>query len=173
LANATASADGTVATGHAHFGRKVVLMDRNFNKIIEVGDFRGGDDVGWDSPGHVEAGAPSGDFYVLDQHRGGTELPHQVAHHARAGGTVVPHGREHHASGEVQDARIERARFGHTAIPRTASGVPSASRLFDIRVGVSSSHAVTPSSYHSSAKSFGTVPESASRSPHAAAKPAA
>ncbi|HEY8668231.1 MAG TPA: hypothetical protein VIL86_16400, partial [Tepidisphaeraceae bacterium] len=66
--NATANADGIIATSNAHFGRKVALFKPSGQKIGEIGDMRGGDDVGWDAPAHVEAGT-SGNFYVLDQHR--------------------------------------------------------------------------------------------------------
>jgi outer membrane protein assembly factor BamB len=67
--NATANKDGIIAIPHSHFGRKVTIHDPNFKKTAEVGDFLGGDAVGWDAPARVEAGEVSGDFYAIDQHR--------------------------------------------------------------------------------------------------------
>ncbi len=68
IANATANADGVVASANGHFAHKVVIYDRQLHEQAAAADFLVNDQVGWDAPGHIEAG-PSGDFYVLDQHR--------------------------------------------------------------------------------------------------------
>ncbi|HLY08588.1 MAG TPA: PQQ-binding-like beta-propeller repeat protein [Planctomycetota bacterium] len=67
-ANATANAQGTIATASGHFAHKVTLYDRDFQEFAHVDDFLVNDQVGWDAPAHVEAGA-GGDFYAIDQHR--------------------------------------------------------------------------------------------------------
>lgn len=67
-ANATANAQGTIATASGHFAHKVTLYDAGYREIGSVSDFLVGDHVGWDAPAHVEAGA-GGDFYAVDQHR--------------------------------------------------------------------------------------------------------
>jgi outer membrane protein assembly factor BamB len=66
--NAAADASGLIATAHGHFARQVAIYDKEFRKTLAVTDFLVSDQVGWDAPGDVEAGA-SGDFYGLDQHR--------------------------------------------------------------------------------------------------------
>lgn len=66
--NATANAGGIVATANAHFAHKVSLYERSFKNQAEATDFLVNDQVGWDAPLHVEAGA-GGDFYAIDQHR--------------------------------------------------------------------------------------------------------
>ena len=66
--NATANADGIVATANAHFNHALNLYDKNFRHLAAANDFLVSDQVGWDAPAHVEAGA-SGDFYGVDQHR--------------------------------------------------------------------------------------------------------
>ncbi len=66
--NATADAGGLIATAHGHFARQVAIYDKKFHKTLAVTDFLVSDQVGWDAPGDVEAGA-GGDFYGLDQHR--------------------------------------------------------------------------------------------------------
>jgi len=60
--NATANADGLIASANAHFAHKVTIYDRTLAQTHEQKDFLVSDAVGWDAPGHVEAGA-SGDFY--------------------------------------------------------------------------------------------------------------
>ena len=67
-ANATANADGVIASANGHFAAKVALYDAGLKQTGEISDFRHGDDVGWDAPAAVEAGE-SGDFYGVDQHR--------------------------------------------------------------------------------------------------------
>jgi outer membrane protein assembly factor BamB len=66
--NATADAAGTIAASHAHFSHQVAIYDKEFQKLHAVTDFLVSDQVSWDAPGGVEAGA-GGDFYGLDQHR--------------------------------------------------------------------------------------------------------
>lgn len=66
--NATANAAGVVATAHGHFAHKVTLHSPALTTLASFDEFLVNDRVGWDAPGHVEAGA-SGDFYGLDQHR--------------------------------------------------------------------------------------------------------
>lgn len=67
-ANATANGQGIIATASGHFAHKVTLYDNEFKEFAHVDDFLVNDQVGWDAPAHVEAGA-SGDFYAVDQHR--------------------------------------------------------------------------------------------------------
>jgi outer membrane protein assembly factor BamB len=66
--NATANTDGVVATANAHFNHALNLYDKKFRHLAAANDFLVSDQVGWDAPAHVEAGA-SGDFYGVDQHR--------------------------------------------------------------------------------------------------------
>lgn len=66
--NAAANAKGIIATANAHFAHKVTLYDPAFANTGEATEFLVNDQVGWDAPAHVEAGA-GGDFYALDQHR--------------------------------------------------------------------------------------------------------
>jgi hypothetical protein len=68
LHNATATADGVVATANGHFAHKVALYDRSLKPTGELADFLNSDALGWSAPPHVEAGA-SGDFYGLDHSR--------------------------------------------------------------------------------------------------------
>ena len=68
IQNATANADGTIATANAHFNHSLNLYDAQFQKRTAADDFLVNDQVGWDAPSHVEAGA-SGEFYGMDQHR--------------------------------------------------------------------------------------------------------
>jgi len=68
IRNVTANADGVVASANGHFAHKVTLYNPSLDQTGELADFLVSDTVGWDAPGHVEAGA-SGDFYGLDQHR--------------------------------------------------------------------------------------------------------
>ncbi len=68
MGNATANADGVVATANAHFAHKVTLYDQNLTLRTAVEDFLNNDTVGWSAPPHVEAGS-SGDFYGLDHAR--------------------------------------------------------------------------------------------------------
>ena len=46
----------------------MAIYDKEFQKTLAVTDFLVNDQVGWDAPASVEAGA-GGDFYGLDQHR--------------------------------------------------------------------------------------------------------
>lgn len=66
--NATANANGVIATANAHFNHSLNIYDSGFQKLVAADDFLVNDQVGWDAPLHVEAGA-SGDFYGIDQHR--------------------------------------------------------------------------------------------------------
>ena len=68
MANATANAAGVVASANAHFNHSVTLYDPNLKQFAACNEFLVNDNVGWDAPAHVEAGA-SGHFYALDQHR--------------------------------------------------------------------------------------------------------
>jgi outer membrane protein assembly factor BamB len=67
-ANATANAAGIIATANGHFAHQVTLYSREFQQSAAANPFLVSDQVGWDAPAHVEAGA-SGDFYAVDQHR--------------------------------------------------------------------------------------------------------
>ena len=68
LMNATANAQGTVASAHAHLSTCVIFSDNNLKPIRQVKEFLASDQLGWDAPAAVEAGE-SGDFYAIDQHR--------------------------------------------------------------------------------------------------------
>ncbi len=59
--------EGRVATSNAHFAKSIHVYDRGFRPVGKAEGFTGNDDIGWDGPGNVEAGA-SGEFYALDQH---------------------------------------------------------------------------------------------------------
>jgi hypothetical protein len=67
LTSAAANADGVLAVSNAHFLHRVALYAHSFEDVVSVADFLVSDQVGWDAPGHVEAGER--DFYGLDQHR--------------------------------------------------------------------------------------------------------
>jgi hypothetical protein len=66
--NATANGDGVIATANGHFAHKVTLYGPDFARRGAADEFLVSDQVGWDAPAHVEAGA-GGDFYAIDQHR--------------------------------------------------------------------------------------------------------
>lgn len=66
--NATADAKGTIATANVHAEHSVTLWDNAANLLGKVTEFLVNDQVGYDAPCHVEAGA-SGDFYGLDRYR--------------------------------------------------------------------------------------------------------
>ncbi len=68
LTNATANADGLIATANAHFSHSVNIYDKEFKHLVVCNEFLVNDQVGWDAPSRVEVGA-SGDFYGIDQHR--------------------------------------------------------------------------------------------------------
>ncbi|MFM7290141.1 MAG: WD40 repeat domain-containing protein [Planctomycetia bacterium] len=68
MANATANAEGVIASANSHFNHSVNLYDASFKHFAACGEFLVNDTVQWDAPARVEAGA-SGDFYGLDQHR--------------------------------------------------------------------------------------------------------
>lgn len=68
MANATANAQGIIASANSHFNHSVNFYDRNFNRFTACGEFLVNDQVGWNAPARVEAGA-SGDFYGIDQQR--------------------------------------------------------------------------------------------------------
>jgi hypothetical protein len=75
LSNATANADGIIATANRHFSHSVNFHDKHFKLLASNNDFKNGDDVhNWNAPARVVAG-PSGDFYGLDQNR------HQIIRH--------------------------------------------------------------------------------------------
>jgi outer membrane protein assembly factor BamB len=65
---ATANAQGVMASAHGHFSARVSLHDQHLEKTSDAPGFLVSDNVGWDAPADVQAGA-SGDFYGLDQHR--------------------------------------------------------------------------------------------------------
>ena len=96
--NATANADGVIASANAHFAHKVALYGKELRDLASVGEFLVSDQVGWDAPAHVEAGA-SGDFYGVDQHRDrilrisptGKLLRAYPLPHEPAGGTGMVH----------------------------------------------------------------------------------
>ncbi len=69
VGNATATAQGVIATANGHFARKVNFLDPHFHKTAEIAGFLGDDSVGWDAPIHVEVGASGNNVYALDQHR--------------------------------------------------------------------------------------------------------
>ena len=101
LTGVAANADGVLATSNAHFSHRVALYDRSFKEVVTVDDFLVNDQVGWDAPGHVEAGAR--DFFGLDQHR------NRIVR-LSAGGKVlqsyaIPHEPEGNL-GLVQDFRV-------------------------------------------------------------------
>jgi outer membrane protein assembly factor BamB len=101
LTSAAANADGVVATSNAHFAHKVALYDKTFKDVVSVDDFLVNDQVGWDAPGHVEAGIC--DFFGLDQHR------NRIVR-LSAGGKVlrsyaIPHQPEG-SGGQVEDFRV-------------------------------------------------------------------
>jgi len=66
--NATADADGLIASSNGHFSHQVAIYDPEFRKVNAVTDFLVNDQVGWDAPASVEVDA-GGDFYALDHHR--------------------------------------------------------------------------------------------------------
>ena len=66
--NATANAGGIIATANAHFNHAVNVYDAVFLHRAAANDFLVNDQVQWDAPLCVEAGA-GGDFYGVDQHR--------------------------------------------------------------------------------------------------------
>ncbi|MBV8312221.1 MAG: hypothetical protein JO344_17715, partial [Planctomycetaceae bacterium] len=101
LTGVAANADGVLATSNAHFSHKVAIYDKTFKDTVSVNDFLVNDRVGWDAPGHVEAGAH--DFFGLDQHR------NRIVR-LSAGGKVlqsyaIPHEPEGNL-GLVQDFRV-------------------------------------------------------------------
>ena len=68
MGNATANAEGVIASSNSHFNHSVNVYSASFKQIAVCNKFLGNDKVGWDSPARVEAGE-SGDFYGLDKHR--------------------------------------------------------------------------------------------------------
>src|SRR5262249_58576560 len=72
--NATANADGAVATANAHFAHKVTLYDRALKQTGAVDDFLNNDKVGWSAPAHVEAGR-SPDAYAAAPHPARSRRP--------------------------------------------------------------------------------------------------
>jgi outer membrane protein assembly factor BamB len=101
-ANATANADEIVATANGHFAHKVSLYDKGLHNLAGVDEFLVSDQVGWDAPAHVEAGA-GGDFYGIDQHRD------RIVRLSPAGKLVkaypIPHEPASHG-GLIQDFRV-------------------------------------------------------------------
>lgn len=63
----TADAQGVIATADAHFPHRITFWDVHFNELGHYDEFAAADDVGYYSPGGVEA-AESGGFYAIDQH---------------------------------------------------------------------------------------------------------
>ena len=61
MANATANAEGVIASANSHFNHSVNLYDATFKHFAACGEFLVNDTVQWDAPARVEAGA-SGDF---------------------------------------------------------------------------------------------------------------
>lgn len=100
--NATANADGVVATSNAHFAHKIALYNRQLESGGAAEDFLVNDQVGWDAPAHVEAGT-SGDFYGIDQHR--DRIVRITAGGKVVKGYAIPHQPAGHA-GLVQDFRV-------------------------------------------------------------------
>ena len=68
ITGVAANTDGIVATSNAHFAKAVTVYGPRFQVLGKTGGFTGNDDVGWNAPGSVEAGAQTGEFYGLDQH---------------------------------------------------------------------------------------------------------
>ncbi len=100
--NATANAQGVIASANAHFGHKIRLYDKDFKGFAEVPDFLVSDQAGWDAPAHVEAG-PSGDFYGIDQHRDRILRIDPAGHVLRA--YAIPHEPDA-GQGLVHDFRV-------------------------------------------------------------------
>lgn len=67
ITGVAANEQGVFATANAHFAKAVHVYGPDWDLIGKTGGFTGNDQVGWNSPGAVEAGA-SGDYYGLDQH---------------------------------------------------------------------------------------------------------
>jgi outer membrane protein assembly factor BamB len=63
-----ANADGIMVSADAHFTHAMNLLDRSFRQYAAFNEIVYGDNVGWDAPRWVEAGA-GGDFYGMDQYR--------------------------------------------------------------------------------------------------------
>ena len=68
MSNATANAEGVIASANAHLNHSVNLYGATFKKFASCSEFLVNDTVQWNAPARVEAGA-SGDFYGLDQNR--------------------------------------------------------------------------------------------------------
>lgn len=101
-ANATANAQGITAAASGHFAHKVTLYDRDFKELAHVDDFLVSDQVGWDAPAHVEAGA-GGDFYAIDQHR------NRIVRISPGGKVVTAYALPHEPEGSqglVEDFRV-------------------------------------------------------------------
>ena len=63
-----ADRNGTVATAEAHFAHRAAFWGKRFAALGHVPDFLVSDQVQWNAPSDICAGA-SGDFYAVDQHR--------------------------------------------------------------------------------------------------------
>ena len=101
LTGVAANGDGVLATSNAHFSHKVALYDEKFENAAAVEDFLVNDQVGWDAPGHVEAG--SHDFFGLDQHR--NRIVRLNAEGKVLTSYAIPHEPEG-GQGLVQDFRV-------------------------------------------------------------------
>ena len=97
--NATANAQGIMATSNTHFARKVTLWDANFNIVGAMVKING-----WTfrAPVHVEAG-PSGDFYAADNFA--DRIVRFTPDGVRVGTYLVPREPDD-ASGEIRDFRV-------------------------------------------------------------------
>ena len=98
--NATANADGVIATALVHFARNVTLFDRDFRLLGRFVKFSGAG--GFSSPAHVEAG-PSGDFYAADQYA--DRIVRFGPDGVRAGTYLIPREPAGPA-GEIRDFRV-------------------------------------------------------------------
>jgi hypothetical protein len=98
--NATANADGHMATAVAHFARYVSLYDPSFNLVGRMTKLSGAG--GFSSPAHVEAG-PSGDFYAADQYR--DRIVRFGPDGVRTGNCLIPR-QSPKASVETRDFRV-------------------------------------------------------------------
>ncbi len=114
LTGVAANAEGVLATSHAHFSHKVAIYDKTFKEVVSAEDFLVNDQVGWDAPGHLEAGAR--DFYGLDQHR------NRIVRLDAVGKVLQSYAIPHDPAGSpglVQDFRVCEKRQAFYLLART------------------------------------------------------
>jgi outer membrane protein assembly factor BamB len=101
--NATANAQGVMATANAHFAGKVAIYDRDYKVTGESTDFL--NENRFNSPAHVEAGQT--DFYGLDQNR------NRIVRISPNGKVVKVYSYTRESEGDqgnVEDFRVDEAR---------------------------------------------------------------